>query len=357
MSDLTVSDLRNPSMPGSLTTRRPLNPDEKAAIIVYSLGPERAKQVLDRMDESDYRRFAQAMNRLGTVDAATVEDVLTEFATSVSEPNTMRGGTAETRRFMARFLDASYVDQLLGDISGPAGRDIWEKLSNTSEHHLFAYLSNEQPQSVAVILSRITASKAAQVLMLFSDEKAKEIVRRMSRIGNIDRSIMKQLKTTLQQDFQAVLEKQRGIGRPHDLIGSMFNQMPTDKVGPLMEALQASDPEAAEKVQKMMFTFADFSTRVSSADLQNVIKNCEHETLVQALTLAKRNAPEIMEYFFNNMSKRVAGQMQEQIDEGGPVRMKDAQAAQQEIVRVAQVLAKSGEIQLTDGDSEDDQVL
>lgn len=329
--------------------------DEKAAIVVYSLGPDRAEKVLSRMDESDYRRFARAMNRLGTVHSDTVEAVMAEFSTTVGDPNTVRGGMTETRKFLAQYLDANFVDQIMDDIGGPAGRDIWEKLSNTPEQTLFAYLCNEQPQSVAVILSRIRAEKAAGVLQLFPEERGKEIVLRMSRIGSIDRRVMTELKTTLQQDFLSTLQKQHMTRRPHDLLGGVFNQMAADKVMPMLQVLEEHDPELAEKVQKMMFTFADFGTRVNSTGLQAVIKNCERDTLISALSLAKHNAPKIMEYFFSNMSKRVAEQMREEMENAGPIKMKDAQEAQQDVVRLAQALAKSGEIEISIEDDDDDQ--
>jgi len=88
-----------------------------------------------------------------------------------------------------------------------------------------------------------------------------------------------------------------------------------------------------------------------------IIKNCERDTLVLALKYAKRNAPDVMDCFLANMSKRVAEQMLEEIDGTGPIRMKDAEAAQQEIVRLAQALAKSGEIRIVDQSEDEQQIL
>ena len=228
----------------------PLATDEKAAIVVYSLGPERAEKVLSRMDESDYRRFARAMNRLGTVHSDTVEAVMAEFSTTVGDPNTVRGGMTETRKFLSQYLEAGFVDQIMDDIGGPMGRDIWEKLSNTPEQTLYAYLRHEQPQSVAVILSRISAEKAAKVLQLFSEDRGKEVVLRMSRIGSIDRRVMTELKATLQHDFLSTLQKQHMTRRLDDLLGGLFNQMAADKVAPLLQVLEEHDPELAEKFRR-----------------------------------------------------------------------------------------------------------
>ncbi len=341
--------------PGARAQPR-LAPDQKAAIVVYSMGAERAEKLLSRMDERDYRRFARAMNRLGAVDADTVDAVMAEFSTAVGDGNGIRGGIAETRRFLTHFLDSASVEQIMEEIGGPAGRDIWEKLSNTSDQVLFSYLRNEQPQSVAVILSRLSPAKAARVLQMFPEEKAKAVVLRMTRIGMIDRQVMDELKATLQQDFLAGFHKEQTTRRPDDLIGGMLNQMPPALAGSILQTLHDHDHDLAGRVQKMLFTFADFGARVGSAGLQTVIKNCERDTLILALTLAKHNAPDVLEYFFSNMSKRVAEQMREEMQGAGPVRMKDAEAAQQEVVRLAQALAKSGEIEIAATD-EDNQPL
>jgi len=354
--NLLATDQPQPSM-SALSRRATLASDEKAAVIVYSLGAERAERLLSRMDESDYRRFARAMNRLGLVDAETVDAVMDEFAASIGDAAMVRGGMTETRKFLARFLDEAFVDQIMEDIGGPMGRDIWEKLSNTPEQTLFAYLRNEQPQSVAVILSRIRPERAARVLQLFPEERANEIVLRISRIGSIDRRVMEEVKATLQEDFLSTLQKQQVSRRPQDLIGGMLNQMPPDRAGSIVKVLQDHDPELAEKVQKVMFTFADFTDRVSATGLQAVIKNCERDTLILALTLAQHNAPEVVEYFFSNMSKRVAEQLREEMQAAGPVRMKDAQEAQQAVVQLAQTLAKSGEIELSDGEEDEGEIL
>ncbi|MCA8928238.1 MAG: flagellar motor switch protein FliG [Alphaproteobacteria bacterium] len=358
MSPTDPTDPTEPSRnPLALVSHRPLAPDEKAAVVVYSMGEERAEKLLSRMDESDYRRFARAMNRLGPVDAATVDAVLGEFAVAVGDGAMVRGGTTETRRFLTRFLEEGQVDQIMQEIGGPSGRDVWEKLSNTPEQTLYAYLRNEQPQSAAVILSRIRPEKAARVLQLFPEGKANEIILRISRTGTIDRRIMAEVKATLQDDLLAALKKQQTTRQPHDVIGNLLNQMPPDRAAPILNALQDHDPDLAGKVQKAIFAFPDFASRVSAAGVQAVIKNCERDTLVLALTLAKRNAPEVVDHFFDNMSKRVGEQMREDMETAGPVRLKDAQDAQQAVVSLAQSLAKAGEIEITDGDQADEPLL
>jgi flagellar motor switch protein FliG len=192
---------------------------------------------------------------------------------------------------------------------------------------------------------------------MFPEDRAKAVVLRMIRMGTIGDQVMADLKATLQEDFLAGFRKRQTTGQPDVLITGLLNEMSQSRAGAILQSLQEHDWDLAVKVQKKLFTFPDFCTRIGSAGLQTVIRNCERDTLILALTLAKRNAPDVMEYFFDNMSKRVAEQMREEMQDAGAIRVKHAEAAQQELVRLAQALAKSGEIDIIENDEEDRQVL
>jgi flagellar motor switch protein FliG len=139
-------------------------------------------------------------------------------------------------------------------------------------------------------------------------------------------------------------------------MASMFSEMPPERSEAFMDLLREESPEVAEAVQKSMFRFDDILTRVKPAALQLVIRHCDQETLVLALRLAAQRQPELADYFMENMSKRAAEQLREDIEALGTVRAKDAQRAQGEIVRLIQELARKGEITLV-GKGDDDSLI
>jgi flagellar motor switch protein FliG len=335
------------------TTRAALRSDEKAAIVLFSLGSERAEKLFRQMDTGEHRLFAHAFNRLGDISVEQITDVLLEFAASLHHGRPLQGGAGETREFLLKFLEPTSVDQVMADIDGVAGSEVWQRLSDMPEQRLVDYLSREKPQTIAVILSRLRPDKAAATLMLMPEDVAREIVLRLAHMRQVDREVIEDLESSVMQDFLARAGQDEAAGQTRTVIASMFSEMPAEQAEAFMEFLKKESPDVAEAVQKGMFRFQDIPTKVTPAALQLVIRNCDKDTLVLALRLAAQKEPRLAEYFMENMSKRAGEQLREDMEGLGAVRVKDAQKAQAEIIRVIQELARNGEIVLAGKDDEE----
>lgn len=320
--------------------------DEKAAIVLYSLGPERAEAIVRRLDTRQQHAFARAMHRLSEVTPDRIETVLDEFACLVRGDRGPRGGGNETRAFLSRVLEPERVEQIMDDLEGPLGRDVWERLSRAPEQALAACLEGEQPQTVAVILSRLSADKAAKLLIAMPEERAKDIVVRLARLGRIDPAVLDDLKEALQANLIERLRVERRKRKPESVLGSMFDLLPSDRAAPLMAALAEVEPGTAERIQKAMFVFSDIPLRLNGSALQTVIRAFDRDRLLLALKLAQQDQAPIADLFLQNMSKRAAEQMQEELANLTGVSLKAAQQAQAELIALIQGLAKSGEITL-----------
>ena len=172
-------------------------------------------------------------------------------------------------------------------------------------------------------------------------------------MGKVDREVIKELQSSLMQEFLARAGRDDAIDRSRGVIASMFSEMPAEQSEAFMSLLREQSPEVADAVQKDMFRFDDIPGKVRPAALQLVIRNCDQETLVLALRLATQKDPQLVDYFMENMSKRAAEQLKEEIEARGTIRARDAQRAQAEIVRIVQELARKGEIALVGKDDED----
>jgi flagellar motor switch protein FliG len=337
-------------------TKAALRSDEKAAIVLFSLGRERAERLFRQMDGAEHRLLAHAFNRLGEVSVEQITEILHEFTAALQRGRPLQGGAAETREFLLKFLEPASVEQVMADIGGVAGSDVWQRLSDLPEQRLATYLSREKPQTMAVILSRLRPDKAAATLMQMPAEMAREIVLRLAHLRQVDREVIEELQSSVMQDFLARAGEDEAAGQTRGVIASMLSEMPAEQAESFMEFLQSESPEVAEAVQKSMFRFHDIPTKVTPAALQLVIRNCDKETLILALRLAAQKAPQLADYFMQNMSKRAAEQLKEDMEGAGPVRVKDAQKAQAQIIRLIQELARKGEIVLA-GKGDDDTLI
>jgi flagellar motor switch protein FliG len=333
--------------------RTTLRGDEKAAIVLFSLGAERAKQLFGQMDATEHRRFAHAFNSLGNVSVEQITDVLLAFTDCLQRDSSLQGGMAETRQFLLKFLDRPSVDQVMAEIDGIADDEIWQRLSELPEQRLASYLGREKPQTVAVILARLRPDKAAATLMAMPGDVARQIILRLANMREVDQEVIKELQSSVMQEFLARAGQDEAAGQGRGVIASMFSEMPIEQAEAFMRLLREESTEAAEAVQRDMFRFDDIPAKVRPAALQLVIRNCDQETLVLALRLAAQRAPQLTEYFMENMSKRAAEQLKEDIEALGAVRAKDAQRAQGQIIRLIQELVRKGEITLVGKGDED----
>lgn len=337
-------------------TRSALRSDEKAAIVLFSLGAERAQHLFGQMDATEHRLFAHAFNSLGDVSVEQITEVLLAFTDCLRHSSSLTGGAAETRQFLLKFLEQSSVDQVMADIDDVADEEVWQRLSELPEQRLASYLGREKPQTVAVILSRLRPDKAAATLIAMPEALAREIVLRLAHMREVDEDVIKELQSSVMQEFLTRAGREEAVGQSRGAIASMFSQMPQEQAEAFMSLLREESPEVAEAVQKSMFRFDDILTKVKPAALQIVIRHCDQDTLVLALRLAAQRQPELANYFMENMSRRVADQLKEDIEALGAVRAKDAQSAQAEIVRLIQELARKGEITLV-GKGDDDSLI
>jgi flagellar motor switch protein FliG len=333
-----------------------LRSDEKAAIVLFSLGAERAQHLFGQMDPTEHRLFARAFNSLGDVSVEEITDVLVAFTDCLQNGNSLQGGAAETRQFLLKFLDKSSVDQVMADIDGVADGEVWQRLSELPEQRLAKYLSREKPQTTAVILSRLRPDKAAATLMVMPADAAREIVLRLAHMGEVDQEVIKELQSSVMQEFLARASQDDALGHSRGAIASMFSEMPAEQAEAFISMLREESPEVAEAVEKDMFRFDDILTKVKPAALQLVIRNCDQDTLVLALRLAAQKEPKLVDFFLENMSKRAAEQLKEGMEALSAVRTKDAQRAQADIVRLIQELARKGEIVLV-GKGDDDSLI
>jgi flagellar motor switch protein FliG len=257
----------------------------------------------------------------------------------------------QTERMLLSFLPKDKVEAMMEDIRGPAGRTMWDKLGNVNEAVLANYLKNEYPQTVAVVLSKIKSDHAARVLSALPEEFALECVQRMLRMEPVDRDILDKIEQTLRSEFMTNLAK-TSKRDSHEMMAEIFNSFDRVTESRFVSALEERDRSAAERIRALMFVFEDLG-KLDPGGVQTLLRAADKDRLVLAL---KGASDRLRELFFSNMSERAARIMREDMENMGPVRLKDVDAAQAALVAVAKDLAQKGEIMLGGGGSEDELV-
>lgn len=328
---------------------RTLTGTEKSAILLLSLGEEQTAKVFSQLDEEEILQLSQTMSNLGKVSATVIERLFVEFAESMSSTNSLVGSLDSTERLLERVLGKDKVNSIMEEIRGPAGRTMWEKLSNVSEEILANYLQKEYPQTVAVVLSKITSEHAARVLAQLPEGFAMEVVMRMLRMEAVQKEVLDDVEKTLRTEFMSNLARTNRRDS-HEIMAEIFNNLERAVEGKFMTNLEERNPESAEKIRSLMFTFEDLGKLDPSA-IQTIIRSADKEKMPLAL---KGASDAMKDLFFSNMSERAAKIMKEDIAAMGPVRLKEVEEAQQSLVGTAKDLAERGEITIATMKEEDE---
>jgi len=321
---------------------------EKAAVLLLSLGEE-AKPIWDRLDDEELREISSAMSNLGPVRAETVEFLIKDFVNRLSGSGAVTGSYEQTHRLLLQFLPKDKVDNLMEELRGPAGRTMWDKLGNVNEQVLANYLKNEYPQTVSVILSKIKSEHSARVLTALPAEFALEVIQRMLRMEPVQRDILEKIESTLRTEFMTNLAR-TSKRDSHEQMAAIFNNFDRQTEGRFIALLEDKNKESADRIRSLMFVFEDLS-KLDPGGVQTLLRSVDKEKLGLALKGAN---DEMRNLFMSNMSERAAKIMREDMSSMGPVKLKDVEAAQQEMVVVAKALADRGEIMLADGGGQDE---
>lgn len=337
---------------GTASDQRVMTGDEKAAALLLALGPDFGRPILEELDEIEIRQLSRAMVRLGPITQNMLDELLTDFVMSVSSTGTMAGNSDTTERLLLSFLPPDRVDQIMEEIRGPAGRNIWEKLSNVQEDILASYLKNEYPQTIAVVLTKISPDHASRVLSVLPEELAMDVVQRMLSIDPVQKEILEKIEATLRTEFMSTLSHTQRRDS-HEQMADIFNAFDRQTEARFMTALEEVSQDSAERIKNLMFTFDDL-TRLESAAIQTLLQNFDKRELALALKGASESA---REFFFANMSGRAASMMRDDMESMGAVRLKDVDEAQSRLVNTAKDLSARGEIVIAKGKTDEEMIL
>ncbi len=324
---------------------------QRTALLMLALGEEHGQKIFELMDDDEIKEVSMAMANLGTIDAKIVERLIIDFASQLSSTGALIGTLNSTERLLQRILPEERVEQILEEIRGPAGRTMWDKLANVNERVLANYLKNEYPQTVAVVLAKIRPEHASKVLASLPEDFSMEVVMRMLRMEAVQKDILDKVENTLRVEFMSNLAKNNRRDS-HELMAEIFNNLDRTTENRFMNALEERNRDSSEKIKALMFTFEDL-IRLDPGGVQTLIRNVENAKLALAL---KGSSDVIRDLFFSNMSERAAKILREDMEAMGPVRLRDVDEAQMEIVSAAKDLASTGDIMLADN-KEDDELI
>lgn len=326
----------------------------KVAVLMVALGDELAAKVLAGLDEKEVSQVGNQMSFMESVTPPMIEGVSKEFFESLEggEGGVLRGGSDFLRKMLLRNMDPDKVNELLGRITASGGTEELsgglEAVRHLEPKILAGFLKSEHPQTIAIILAHLDGSMAAETLKLLPERFQPEVILRLATLDRVGPGVLKDLDTALAVEFQttgaAEGSQLGGVEKCAEVVNALDHNLEVT----ILSEIESTHPELAENIRQLMFVFEDLSS-VDDRGMQTILKEVNNEDLILALKTASDS---LKEKIFNNMSKRAAMMMQEDLSAMGPVKLADVEKAQQSIIRTVKGLEEEGKIVLAAGGEE-----
>ena len=318
---------------------------EKAAILLSSLGTTTAQLVFEHLKDNDVKRMINTMATVKKAPIWLVKRCLEDFYSSLNEDLDLLFSENRGRDFIINTLGEDRAKQLLGQVVETGTSNTLESLELVDTRTLANFLINEHPQTISLIIAHLKPEKKVEVIRKIPEYLQSEIVLRIANLDYVSPELISQLDDVLKSELStlgSIDTNQIGGVEP---IADMLNLMDKSNEKNIMNKVEDKDPELAEEIRKLMFVFEDL-VFVDDKGIQNLLKEIDQSKLVIALKTAPE---EIKAKLFKNMSGRAAQLLQEDLDSLGPTKLSDVEKAQNEIVQKAKDLEASGKAFISRG--------
>ncbi len=324
---------------------------EKAAILMLSLGEKEAAEVLKHMSAKEVQKVGQAMASVGGVSREHIEQVMGEFAAALDGQTSIGIGTDDyVRKVLVQALGEDKAGSVIDRILLGRNSSGMEMLKWMDPRAIADLIRNEHPQIMAIVLSHLEPDQAAETLKNFPERVRADVLLRVATLDNVPPVALNELNDVMERQFTGSQNaKSTTIGGVRTA-ANILNFVDGGQDQAILGAIGKVDQALSDQIQELMFVFDDLAS-VDDKSMQAILREVPGDRLPLAL---RGGSPEVREKVLKNMSQRAAQILREDMDDRGPVKLSEVEAAQKEILTIVRRLADDGTISL--GGSKDELV-
>jgi len=302
----------------------------KAAILIHALGRPLADVLLRRLTESEKELISNQLSQIRTISPEVVEQVALEFTAIARQYKSKADKSALAKNEQAEIRPGETL---------PADSSLMA-VNNLSAEEIYDLIKNEQPQTIAVILVHLKTKVASDVIAMLPDEIKTEVAMRIVNLDKVTAAIVDEVNEILKDILKTKKNTISNVSGGIDRLAEILNQ--TDEISSelILNEMEESHMEIAAQIKQRMFVFDDIIL-VDDRGVQKLLRKVETMELAIALKAASE---EVKEKIFKNMSERAGEMLREEIEDMGPVRMKEVESAQQNITNIIQEMETKGEL-------------
>ncbi|MCR5634429.1 MAG: flagellar motor switch protein FliG [Lachnospiraceae bacterium] len=319
---------------------------QKAAVLLIALGPEKSATVFKHLKEEEIEDLTLEIANTRSISPQVKESVINEFyEICLAQQYIAEGGIGYAKDLLEKALGSDKALDVIGKLTASLQVKPFEFVRKTDATQLLSFIQDEHPQTIALILSYLSAGQAALIISALPPERQADVAKRIATMDRTSPDVIKEVERVLESKLANLVNQDYTIIGGVDQVVEILNSTDRGTEKHIMEILEIEDPELADNIRKKMFVFEDILL-LDDRSIQRVLRDVDNNDLELSL---KGTNEEVQNAIFNNLSKRLAQMIKEDMEFMGPVRMKDVEEAQQKIVNIIRKLEESGEIVISRG--------
>ncbi len=318
----------------------------KSAVLLIALGPEKSSKIFKHLKEEEIEQLTLEIANTRSVSPQTKEDVMSEFyQVCLAQQYIAEGGIGYAKDLLEKALGVEKAKDVISKLTASLQVRPFEFIRKTDPSQLLNFIHDEHPQTIALILAYLPSGQASSIVSALPLEKQAEVAKRIAKMDRTSPDVIKEVERVLERKLSSLVNQVYTIVGGVDAIVDILNTVDRGTEKHIMENLEIEEPELADEIRRKMFVFEDILA-LDDKTIQRVLRDVQNDDLAIAL---KGSNEEVQTVIFNNLSKRLAAMIKEDMDFMGPVRMKDVEEAQQKIVNIIRKLEDTGEIIISRG--------
>lgn len=324
---------------------------QKAAVVLMTLGVERSAAVYQYLQPEEIEQVSLQIAKLAQVELPTKQAVLQEFSELFeAQQSWLKGGLPYAKEVLVKSLGEQRALEILQKITGLLESRPFEFLRRTDPAHLVHFLKNEHPQTIALIMSYLNAETGALLLVQFDEPLRSQIAIRLGQMDRTSPEMVREVEAVLEKKLSSLMRSDTSQTGGVDALVAVLNRVDRNTEKEIMDHLRSVNAPLAAEVQDKMFVF-DNIVILDDRAVQRVLRDIDlNKTLPLALKVA---SDEVKELIYRNLSQRAQENVKEALTYLGPVRLRDVEEAQQQIVALIRRLEDAGEVVISRGGDEE----
>lgn len=326
----------------------------KAAVFLACLGPKIASRVLAKFSEEEIERLTLDLSSLGAIEPEVREGIIEEFHQMyIANRYVTAGGIDYARHLLESALGPERAMEVLTKLQSSLQEVPFEFLKRADPGQICTFIQDEHPQTISLILAHLSPQVSSVVLSALPQEIRSDIVLRIARMDRTPPEIVREVERVLERKMASVFSQGFTFAGGVKEVAEILNNTDRATEKAIMTALEERDPELADEIARLMFTFEDLIF-VEDSGIQKALREIDQRDLALALKTANE---ELADKILHNMSERARTLIKEEMEYMGPVKLRTVEEAQQKIVTIIRRLEDAGEIVINRGGGGDEIVV